>query len=112
MLLCISLEGLTEDELEIYDLLLVKGKKLNKDELQRVKLAAKNLYKKLTDNRDSLLVVDWYKDENTTLNLKNVVSNSLDADLPESYDKEIFQSKINLLMSVFIDKAIQGMRVA
>ena len=107
-----TLEGLTEDELEIYDLLLVKGKKLNKDELQRVKLAAKNLYKKLTDNRDSLLVVDWYKDENTTLNLKNVVSNSLDADLPESYDKEIFQSKINLLMSVFIDKAIQGMRVA
>lgn len=46
------------------------------------------------------------------MNLKNVVSNSLDADLHESYDKEIFQSKINLLMSVFIDKAIQGMRVA
>ncbi len=107
-----TLEGLTEDELEIYDLLLVKGKKLNKEELQKVKLAAKNLYKKLSDNRDSLLVVDWFKDENTTLNLKNVVSNSLDADLPESYDKDIFQSKINLLMSVFIDKAVQGMRVA
>lgn len=107
-----TIEYLTEDELEIYDLLLVKGKSLNKDELQKVKLAAKNLYKKLVDNRDSLFVIDWFKDENTTLNLKRVVSDSLDADLPDSYDKELFQSKTNLLMSVFIDKAVQGMRVA
>ena len=105
-------EGLTEEELEIYDLLLVKGKNLAKEELQRVKLAAKNLYKKLVDNRDSLLVVDWYKDENTTLKLKKAVEDSLDEDLPVSYDKELFQSKTNLLMSLFIDKAVQGMRVA
>ena len=107
-----TLEGLSEDELEIYDLLLIKGKNLNKGELQKVKLAAKNLYKKLVENKDSLLVVDWFKDENTTLSLKRVVSDSLDADLPDSYDKELFQSKTNLLMSVFIDKAVQGMRVA
>ena len=105
-------EGLTEEELEIYDLLLVKGKNLTKEELQRVKLAAKNLYRKLVENRDSLLVVDWYKDENTTLKLKKAVEDSLDEDLPVSYDKEIFQSKTNLLMSLFIDKAVQGMRVA
>lgn len=106
-----TLEGLTEEELEIYDLLLVKGKSLNKEETQKVKIAAKNLYKKLSENRESLLVVDWYKDENTTLNLKKAVTDSLDADLPISYDKDLFQSKINLLMSVFIDKAVQGMRV-
>lgn len=106
-----TIEGLTEDELEIYDLLLVKGKNLTKDETQKVKLAAKNLYKKLVDNRDSLLVVDWYKDDNTTLKLKNAIEDSLDKDLPNSYDKDIFQSKINLLLSVFIDKAVQGMRV-
>ena len=75
-------------------------------------MAAKNLYKKLVENKDSLLVVDWFKDENTTLSLKRVVSDSLDADLPDSYDKELFQSKMNLLMSVFIDKAVQGLRVA
>ncbi len=63
-------EDFTEEELEIYDLLLVKGKNLTKEEIQRVKLAAKNLYKKLVENRDSLLVVDWYKDENTTFKLK------------------------------------------
>ena len=32
-----------------------------------------NLYKKLVENRDSLLVVDWFKDINTTLNLKREV---------------------------------------
>lgn len=105
-------EGLTEEELEIYDLLLVKGRSLDKEETQKVKLAAKNLYKKLVDNRDSLLVVDWYKDENTTLKLKSSVEDSLDEDLPLSYNKEIFQSKTNLLMSMLIDKAVQGMRVA
>lgn len=104
-------EGLSEDELEIYDLLLVKGRNLNKEEVKKVKLAAKNLYKKLLDNRDSLLVVDWFKDENTTLKLKNAIEDSLDQNLPACYDKELFQSKTNLLMSVFIDKAVQGMRV-
>ena len=107
-----TIEGLTEEELEIYDLLLVKGKRLNKEGLQKVKLAAKNLYKKLVDNKDSLLVVDWYKDENTTLKVKKAVEDSLDEDLPPSYDKELFQSKTNLLMSMFIDKAVQGMAIA
>ena len=37
----------------MYDLL-VKGKKLTKAEEQSVKLAAKNLYKKLTSERDEL----------------------------------------------------------
>lgn len=105
------LEGLTEEELEIYDLLLVKGKELSKGEVQKVKLASKNLYKKLIENRDTLLVVDWFKDENTTLYLKRVVTESLDEDLPDSYDKDIFQSKTNLLMSMFVDKAIQGLRI-
>ncbi len=41
-----TLEGLTEEELEIFDLL-VKGKTLSKAEEQKVKLAAKNLYKNL-----------------------------------------------------------------
>lgn len=86
-------ESLTEEELEIYDLLLVKGKSLTKEEIQRVKLAAKNLYKKLVENRDSLLVVDWYKDENTTLKLKKAVEDSLDEDLPVCYDKERFSSQ-------------------
>ncbi len=105
-------EGLTDEELEIYDLLLVSNKKLSKADIQKVKLAAKNLYKKLSDNRDTLLVVDWYKDDKTTLKIKKVIDESLDSDLPDSYDKELFQSKTNLLLSTFIDKAVQGIKVA
>ncbi len=100
-------EGLTEEELEMYDLL-IAGKKLTQAEEQKVKLAAKNLFKKLSENRKSLLVVDWYKDDMPREKVKNAIQSSLDADLPDSYDKESFQSKITLLMNHFIDMAIQG----
>ena len=100
-------EELTEEELEMYDLL-IKGKKLSKAEEQKVKLAAKNLYKKLTTERDNLLVVDWYKDEQPKLKVKHAIEDSLNNDLPESYDKEIFNSKINLLLNHFIDMAVQA----
>lgn len=100
-------EGLTEEELEIYDLLIV-GKKLTQAEEQKVKLSAKNLYKKLVDNRSSLLVVDWYKDEQPRAKLKYEVELSLNDDLPESYDKAAFDSKVSLLMNHFVDMAVQG----
>jgi len=102
-----NIEGLTEEELEIYDLL-IAGKKLTQTEEQKVKLSAKNLYKKLVDNRSSLLVVDWYKDEQPRAKLKHEVELSLDDDLPESYDKATFDSKVSLLMNHFVDMAVQG----
>ena len=53
------MEGLKEEELEIYDLL-IAGKKLTQVEEQKSKtLCKKNLFKKLMDNRSNLLVVDW-----------------------------------------------------
>lgn len=102
-----NIEGLTEEELEVYDLL-VRGKKLTKAEEQKVKLAAKNLFKKLTTEKDELLVVDWYKDDQPRLKVKSAIEYALNEDLPESYDKEAFESKINLLLNHFIDMAIQG----
>ena len=106
-----KLEGLTESELEIYDLL-VKGKKLTKAEEQKVKLAAKNLFNKLEKERKSLLVVDWYKDERTTAMVRNAIIESLDKDLPESYNKEVFIAKTNLILSLLIDKFVQGIGIA
>lgn len=100
-------EGLTEEELEIYDLL-IAGKKLTKAEEQKVKLSAKNLYKKLTDNKQSLFMIDWYKDEQPKGRVINAVKDSLDADLPESYDKISFNSKVDLLINHFVDMAVQG----
>ena len=79
-----------------------------KAEEQKVKLAAKNLFKKFTAEKDELLVVDWYKDDQPRLKVKSAIEYTLNEDLPESYDKEVFESKINLLLNHFIDMAIQG----
>ncbi len=100
-------EGLSEEELEIYDLL-IAGKKLTKEEEQKVKLSAKNLFKKLSSAKKELMVVDWYKDEQPRARVKSAIETSLDADLPRSYDKETFSVKIDLLLSHFIDMAVQG----
>ena len=106
-----SLEGLSESELEIYDLL-IRGKKLTKIEEQKVKLAAKNLFNKLVQEKKSLLVVDWYKDERTISRVKSAIQESLDNDLPESYDKDIFIAKTNLILSLLVDKFVQGIGIA
>ena len=100
-------EGLTEEELEIYDLL-VAGKKLSQADEQKVKLSAKNLFKKLSENRKDLLVVDWYKDDQPRARVKSAIEVSLNDDLPDSYDATSFRSKIDLLMNHFIDMAVQG----
>lgn len=98
---------LQEEELEIYDLL-CQDRKLTKAEEQKVILAAKNLYKKLIEEKDKVMVVDWYKDEQPRKKLFSLIQLSLDADLPESYDRVAFNDKTNLLMNHFVDMAVQG----
>ena len=96
-------EGLTEEELEMFDLL-IKGRKLTKEEEQKVKLAAKNLYKKLTEEKQNLFVVDWYKDEQASTTVKDAIISSLDADLPQSFDKKkpLIQKSICCLIILLI----------
>lgn len=102
-----NVEGLTEEELEIFDLL-IADKKLSKSDEQKVKLSAKNLYKKLREQKDSLLVVDWYKDEQPKAKMKSAIEVSLNADLPDSYDASSFKLKTEILLNHFIDMAVQG----
>lgn len=98
---------LEEEELEIYDLL-IKDRKLTQKEEQKVKLAAKNLYKKLTEEKENIMVVDWYKDEQPKQRVLTIIQSSLNNDLPQSYDREVFSAKTNLLMNHLIDMAVQG----
>ena len=102
-----KLEELTEEELEIFDLL-IQNQILNKEELQKVKIASKNLYKKLITKKEDLFVVDWYKDITTKLRMKSNIKISLNKDLPKCYDKQIFDLKIDLLLNHFIDMNIQS----
>ena len=78
------------------------------EEAKTLKLSAKILFSKLMDNRSSLLVVDWYKDEQPRAKLKHKVELFLNDDLPDSYDKAEFDFKVSLLMNYFVDMAVQG----
>ncbi len=98
---------LREEELEIYDLL-IQGKKLTKAEEQKVILAAKNLYTRLMEEREKVMVVDWYKDEQPRKKVYTLIQVCLDNDLPECYDRVAFTDKTNLLLNHFVDMAVQG----
>lgn len=73
---------------------------LSQADEQKMKLSAKNLFKKLSDNRNDLLVVDCYKDEQPKAKVKSAIQVSLNEDLPESYDVGSLRSEIDLLMNI------------
>jgi type I restriction enzyme R subunit len=99
-------EGLTEEELELFDLL--KKDKLTKDEEQKVKLAAKNLLHRLKDERPKVLINDWHKDTQTKLQVQAVIKELLDKELPISYDRAIYAAKCDAVFDHFYILATSG----
>lgn len=85
-------EGLTEDELEIFDLLVKE--KLTKDEEKQVKLASKDLIRKLVNASPKILVNEWWRDPQTKARVKSMIEDVLDSDLPDSYDRVAFNRKV------------------
>ena len=87
-------------------------KKLTKAQEQEVLLTSKALFQKLQENRQKILVVDWYKDEQTRAKVKSTIEEVLNAQnpphLPDCYDIDLFNVKSNLLLNHFIDMAVQG----
>lgn len=99
-------EGLTEDELEIYDLLCKE--KLTKSEEQKVKLAAKDLIVSLLNAHPKVLVQDWWKDGQTQAQVKAAIEDVLDRDLPESYGRAEFIDKRDKVYELLVDFAAHG----
>lgn len=99
-------EELSESELEIYDLL--QKESLTEGELKKVKLAARELYKTLIDKKKDLFVVGWEKDAQPKEKVKDEIMKVLDSYLPESYNREIFSNKINVIFTHIIDQAMMG----
>lgn len=77
-------EGLTEEELAVYDLMVQKAP-LTEKERNQVKAIAKELTAKMQD----LLVIDWRKKQRTKARVKNMIEEILD-NLPESYDDDLW----------------------
>lgn len=96
-------EGLTDDELELFDLL--KKDKMTQEETQKVKLAAKSLLHRLLEEQPKVLVQDWYKDTQTKEQVRTAVAAVLDSELPESYDRVLFREKCDNVFHLMLDYA-------
>ena len=101
-------EGLTDAELEIFDLL--KKENLTKAEEQKVKLAAKSLLHKLQDERPTVLITDWYKDTQSRVLVQQAIKNILNETLPDSYDREIYSNKCDRVYDHILTMAQSGGR--
>jgi type I restriction enzyme R subunit len=99
-------EGLTDEELEIFDLL--KKENLTKDEEQKVKLAAKSLLHKLQDDKPTVLITDWFKDTQTRMQVQLAIKKVLDQTLPKSYNREIYSNKCDKVFDHFLSMAQSG----
>jgi type I restriction enzyme R subunit len=86
-------EGLSEEELEIFDLLFQQN--LSEADQRRVKEAAQALLQKLKDNetRRTVLTADWYKHPQLQRTVEKMIGDVLNTSLPPSYDKPTFQRK-------------------
>ena len=103
-------EGLTKDELELFDVL--KKEKMTKAEKIKVKNAAKHLLKRLVEEQPKVLVQDWFKDTQTQEKVKSAIEEVLDGDLPDSYNKELFQQKTKQVFGMILDYAFRGLKWA
>jgi type I restriction enzyme, R subunit len=103
-------EGLTEDELELFDLL--KKDKMTKAEEQQVKLAAKSLLTRLVDEQPKILIQDWWKDGKTKLSVKTAIDEVLDSQLPPTYDRVLFTEKRDKVFDLVEDFARHGRKWA
>ena len=96
-------EGLSEDELELFDLL--KKETMTQEETQRVKLSAKRLLKRLLEEHPKLLVQDWFKDRQSMQQVRSEIERVLDEALPESYDRATFKQKCDNVFDLAVDYA-------
>lgn len=103
-------EGLTEEELEIYDLL--KKDRLTKREEEKVKLSAKKLYESIKNDQSKTNVIDWYKDEQPRQAVKFEIEALLDETLPDSYDKDLFNLKTEVIMRHLMEEAMMESAVS
>nr|WP_255697312.1 type I restriction enzyme endonuclease domain-containing protein [Pseudacidovorax sp. NFM-22] len=103
-------EGLSEDELELFDLL--KKDSLTEEETTRVKLAAKHLLKRLIEEHPKVLIQDWHKSSQTQGQVRAEIERVLDQDLPPSYERAIFKQKCDNVYELIVNHALAGKKWA
>ena len=87
-------EGMSEEELAIFDLLTQPEPSLTDEELVLVKASAKRLLEHLHDK----LVLDWRRKADASAGVKTAIKDVLDSDLPvDPYPPELFDAKVSAI---------------
>lgn len=97
-------EGLTEEELELFDILLKGG--LTKAEEQQVKLAARKLLGRLHEEQPRVLISGWYRDTQSRQRVRSVLEKVLHAQLPDTFGRAEFASRSTQIMDLLIAQAV------
>ncbi|MBS1168636.1 MAG: hsdR [Proteobacteria bacterium] len=84
-------EGLTEEELAIFDILTQPEPKLGPEDEDLVKRVAKSLLEKLKTEK---LILDWRLKERAKAAVKATIATIFDEGLPPAYDQGIFDDKV------------------
>lgn len=98
--------GMTETQLELFDLL--KKEKLTKQEEKEVKLAAEELLKVLFDAKNKILIQEWHKEKAAQSKVKGTINRILGERLPDSYGRQIFVEKLDVVFQHFYGLAELG----
>lgn len=88
-----ALEGLSEEELVLFDLLTKPDMKLSEAHRKKVRLVAKELLSKFKQK----LVIEWKKKQEAKSAVKTCIKDVLDKGLPDIYDRRIYNEKCELI---------------
>jgi len=92
-------EGLTEEQLAIFDLLMRPAPELTEDEKTQVKKVAEELLAVL---KRSMIVLDWRKEQNTRAAVRVAVEETLDR-LPEKFTRQLYVQKCDIVYQHVFD---------
>jgi len=86
-------EGLSEEELAVFDILTRPAPELSTEERAEVKKVARELLGRV----QSLLVLNWRDKAAARAQVKLAIEDALDSGLPTAYDKPLYESKVRAL---------------
>jgi len=78
---------------------------LNEKEKKQIKKIAKDIISKLKE--ENLLCLDWRKKQQARAEVKEAITDVLYDELPESYDKEVLQMKLDLVFQHVYDSYVE-----
>lgn len=100
-------EGLTEQQLEIFDLLCA-GKELTKAQTQAAKLAAVDLVKAIEANPAAAFPSQWFKYQARKIQVRDFIVDTCAEKLDGQFDKAMFDDGTQRVYQLFLDRALKN----